>query len=50
VRAPIRQGVSRFQLLQRRGVDPRTRPVYAVFDCLRTDKKPTECTWTAREP
>ncbi len=30
------QGVSRFQLLQRRGVDPRTRTVYAVFDCLRS--------------
>jgi bifunctional non-homologous end joining protein LigD len=29
-------GVSRFQLLQRRGVDPRTRTVYAVFDCLRS--------------
>jgi bifunctional non-homologous end joining protein LigD len=29
-------GVSRFQLLQRRGIDPRTRPVYAVFDCLRS--------------
>jgi bifunctional non-homologous end joining protein LigD len=28
-------GVSRFQLLQRRGVDPRTRPVYVVFDVLR---------------
>src|SRR5436190_10539994 len=31
-----REGVSRFQLLQRRGVDPRTRPVYVVFDSLRT--------------
>lgn len=31
-----RRGVSRFQLLQRRGVDPRTRPVYVVFDCLRS--------------
>jgi bifunctional non-homologous end joining protein LigD len=30
-------GVSRFQLLQRRGIDPRTRPVYAVFDCLRSN-------------
>ncbi len=29
-------GVSRFQLLQRRGIDPRTRTVYAVFDCLRS--------------
>ena len=29
-------GVSRFQLLQRRGVDPRVRPVYVVFDVLRT--------------
>ncbi len=32
-------GVSRFQLLQRRGVDPRTRTVYAVFDCLRSQGK-----------
>jgi bifunctional non-homologous end joining protein LigD len=31
------KGVSRFQLLQRRGVDPRARPVYAVFDCLRSE-------------
>ena len=31
------KGVSRFQLLQRRGIDPRTRPVYAVFDCLRSE-------------
>src|SRR6266850_2296847 len=31
-----RAGVSRFQLLQRRGVDPRTRPVYVVFDVLRS--------------
>lgn len=30
-------GVSRFQLLQRRGVAPRTRTVYAVFDCLRSE-------------
>jgi bifunctional non-homologous end joining protein LigD len=30
-------GVSRFQLLQRRGIDPRTRPVYAVFDCIRSE-------------
>ena len=29
-------GVSRFQLLQRRGVDPHVRPVYVVFDVLRT--------------
>jgi bifunctional non-homologous end joining protein LigD len=29
-------GVSRFQLLQRRGIDPRLRPTYAVFDCLRS--------------
>lgn len=28
-------GVSRFQLLQRRGIDRRTRTVYAVFDYLR---------------
>ena len=27
---------SRFQLLQRRGADPRLRPVYVVFDCLRS--------------
>jgi len=32
-----RAGVSRFQLPQRRGVDPRTRPVYVVFDLLRVD-------------
>lgn len=31
------KGVSRFQLLQRRGVDPRTRPIYVVFDCLRSE-------------
>src|SRR5512143_2469787 len=31
-----RGGVSRFQLLQRRGVDPRTHTVYVVFDCLRS--------------
>ena len=31
-----RHGVSRFQLLQRRGVDPRLRPVFVVFDCLRS--------------
>ncbi|MGH2490498.1 MAG: non-homologous end-joining DNA ligase [Candidatus Limnocylindria bacterium] len=30
------RGVSRFQLLQRRGVQPRTRTIYAVFDCLRS--------------
>jgi bifunctional non-homologous end joining protein LigD len=30
------KGVSRFQLLQRRGIDPRTRTIYAVFDCLRS--------------
>ncbi|MEP6694250.1 MAG: non-homologous end-joining DNA ligase, partial [Chloroflexota bacterium] len=29
-------GVSRFQLLQRRGIEPRTRTTYAVFDCLRS--------------
>jgi bifunctional non-homologous end joining protein LigD len=29
-------GVSRFQLLQRRGVDPRVRPAYVVFDVLRS--------------
>jgi len=32
-----RARVSRFQLLQRRGVDPRTRIHYAVFDCLRSN-------------
>lgn len=32
-----RGGVSRFQLLQRRGVDPRVRPMYVVFDVLRTN-------------
>ena len=31
-----RTGVSRFQLLQRRGIDPRVRPVYVVFDVLRS--------------
>jgi len=31
-----KSGVSRFQLLQRRGIDRRTRTVYAVFDCLRS--------------
>jgi len=30
-------GLSRFQLLQRRGIDPRTRTVYVVFDCLRSE-------------
>ena len=30
-------GVSRFQLLQRRGIDRGTRTVYAVFDCLRAE-------------
>jgi bifunctional non-homologous end joining protein LigD len=30
-------GVSRFQLLQRRGIGPRTRPVYVVFDTLRSN-------------
>jgi bifunctional non-homologous end joining protein LigD len=29
-------GVSRFQLLQRRGIDRGTRTIYAVFDCLRS--------------
>ena len=32
-----RAGVSRFQLLQRRGVDPRMRVTYVVFDVLRTE-------------
>ena len=31
-----KSGVSRFQLLQRRGVDPHTRLVYSVFDQLRS--------------
>ena len=30
-------GVSRFQLLQRRGIDKGTRTVYVVFDCLRSE-------------
>jgi bifunctional non-homologous end joining protein LigD len=30
------QGVSRFQLLQRRGIGPGVRPVYVVFDVLRS--------------
>ena len=30
------KAVSRFQLLQRRGIDPRVRPVYVVFDVLRS--------------
>lgn len=30
-------GVSRFQLLQRRGIDTRTRTMYVVFDCLRSE-------------
>jgi bifunctional non-homologous end joining protein LigD len=29
-------GVSRFQLLQRRGIDRGTKTVYSVFDCLRS--------------
>jgi len=29
-------GVSRFQLLQRRGIDTRTKTLYVVFDCLRS--------------
>lgn len=29
-------GVSRFQLFQRRGIETRTRTVYVVFDCLRS--------------
>jgi len=32
-----RGGVSRFQLLQRRGVGQSIRPVFAVFDCLERD-------------
>lgn len=33
------RGTSRFQLLQRRGTDPRLRPVYVAFDCLRSQGK-----------
>lgn len=33
------KGVSRFQLLQRRAIDRRTRTMYAVFDCLRSQGK-----------
>jgi len=33
------KGVSRFQLLQRRGVDPRVRPAYVVFDVLRSEAR-----------
>jgi len=32
-----KSGVSRFQLLQRRGIDRNTRTFYAVFDCLRSE-------------
>jgi bifunctional non-homologous end joining protein LigD len=32
-------GVSRFQLLQRRGIDLRTRTLYALFDCLRSERR-----------
>jgi bifunctional non-homologous end joining protein LigD len=31
------RGVSRFQLLQRRALDKRIRPVFAIFDCLERD-------------
>jgi bifunctional non-homologous end joining protein LigD len=31
------KGVSRFQLLQRRAIDPRLRPVYVAFDVLRSN-------------
>jgi bifunctional non-homologous end joining protein LigD len=34
-----RRGVSRFQLLQRRELDQRVRPVFAAFDCLQWDGK-----------
>jgi bifunctional non-homologous end joining protein LigD len=37
-----RAGVSRFQLLQRRGTDPRLRPVYVVFDVLRSKRDLTK--------
>jgi bifunctional non-homologous end joining protein LigD len=32
-----RKGISRFQLLQRRELNPRVRPVFAVFDCLESE-------------
>ncbi len=32
-------GVSRFQLLQRRGIDTRTRTVYVIFDCPRSQRR-----------
>lgn len=34
-----RKGVSRFQLLQRRGLVAKIRPVFAVFDCLEAEGK-----------
>ena len=34
-----REGVSRFQLLQRHDLDPRVLPVFTVFDCLEKDGK-----------
>lgn len=33
-----RHGVSRFQLLQRRALDERMQPVFAIFDCLERDR------------
>jgi len=34
-----REGISRFQLLQRRAMGEKIRPVFAVFDCLERDGK-----------
>lgn len=34
-----RAGVSRFQMLQRRGVDPQLQPSYVVFDVLRSRRR-----------
>jgi bifunctional non-homologous end joining protein LigD len=31
------KGVSRFQLLQRRGLDVKVRPIFTLFDCLEID-------------
>ena len=35
-----KQGVSRFQVLQRRALDERITPVFAVFDCLELNGNP----------
>ena len=34
-----RKRISRFQLLQRRELDPKFRPVFALFDCLEVEGK-----------